>query len=125
MDPNNNQQMNNQPAAPQAPANNSMSTQPAQTMQSTQPAQAMPPKNSKRIILLVILLVLLVGMAGYIYFVKQQVTNLPKNTGANTTTVLPSPTLVPTATPPASAADVSVDSPVTDLNNVDSDLLGL
>lgn len=79
-------------------------------------------KNSKVIILLVILLLLAVGMVAYILFAKNQMNNAQKATTGNSSVATPSPAFAPTLTP---EEDLEVNSPETDLLELETDVKGL
>lgn len=107
------------------PAAGSQPTQPVTPVQSTPPTQnSQKVHSSKMLILLMILFVLVVGMVAYMYFAKQQSNVLQTNPGENTTIVAPSPTVVVTPTP-ASVEEIMIETPETDLQDLDSDLQGL
>lgn len=125
MDPNNSQPIGTSPvgqptpqpvqpteAAPAAPT-------PAPTISPEGPPKG---KSSKAVILLVILLLLVVGMVSYVLFAKNQMNKTQKATTDNSSTVLPTPTLVPTLAP---EEDLEAASPEGDLLELDADVKGL
>lgn len=128
MDPNNNQPIETNSTAqsiPQ-PATAPMSPQ-APTPVAPTPAPSTPPqapkgKNSKIIIILVILLLLVVGIVAYVLFAKNLMNNSQKTTTDNSSTVLPTPTLIPTLAP---EEDLEVSSPEADLLEIDADVKAL
>ena len=127
MDPNNNQPVEanpiQQPVAPQ----------PAVTPP-VQPAAPVAPQNAtdgnpkkgmgKGIILIVILLLLVLGMAGYIMFAKSQLDKTQKAPTNNTSSALPTPS--PTASPtPLPENDLEISSPEADIIDIEADVKGL
>ena len=126
MEPNNNQPLETnpvqQPAAQPVP-----STPPAEAPPATPtPAPTISPvpkgKSNKAVILLIILLLLVVGMVTYVLFAKNQINKAQKATTDNSSSVLPSPTTVPTLAP---EEDLEVASPEADLMDIEKDLQGL
>ncbi len=105
MEPINNQQIN--PLPPQQPA----------------PNEAVGPKkgNGKGTILLIIVLLLIIGVALYALFAKNQLnsTQTPIN---NTSIVFPSPTPTPNLAEAQSPEDINVENPEADLQSLDSDV---
>lgn len=85
-----------------------------------------PPKSGskKGIALLTVLLILILGMAGYVFFAKNQLNIAQKKSTENTSVVIPTATIAPTVTP-ATVEQVIVDSPEADLNAIEQDVLGL
>lgn len=122
MDPNNNQPIATSPV--QQPAVQPVPS-PAQPVVPTSPQSASEnPKKGmgKGIILLVILLLLLIGMAAYVLFAKNQMNNTQKTTTDNSSTIIPTPTAVPTLAP---EEDLELGSPEGDLLELDADVKGL
>ena len=78
-------------------------------------------KSKKAIILIVILLLLVIGIAVYIMFAKSQLNN-NQTTTDNNSSVLPTPTAIPTLTP---EEDLEAASPQADLLDIDADVKGL
>lgn len=122
MDPNNNQPINTsplgQPVAPQPNVAPPPVPEPVPT-----PMPGIPRNGSKKgIILIIILLILALGMAFYVFFVKNQLSNKQKTSAENTSIVIP--TITATATP-ATVDQVSVASPDADLKAIESDVQGL
>ncbi len=76
----------------------------------------------KSAILIIILLLLVIGMAAYILFAKNQVNENQKAATDNSSLELPTPTQVPT---PAPEEDLEVASPEADLLDLEADLKGL
>lgn len=140
MDPNNNQQpqVNTQQAQPIIPTplqeQPVQSPSPAQTPQPVMTAtpeptptvQAPVPKagSKKVLILIVILLILIIVAISYVLFAKNQLNNSQKIPAENTSLVIPTATIAPTATP-ATANEVKVDNPAADLNEIEKDVQGL
>lgn len=145
MDPNNNQPLGTNPnpvgqpaVPPMQPMEASVPASPQIPVAPPPPAPTPPPppaltntpdislapkaKSSKTIILLVILLLLVIGMIVYILFAKNQMDNTQKAAIDNTSTILPSPTPIPTKSP---EADLEVESPEADLIELDADVKGL
>lgn len=111
MNPNNNQPINSNPLG-----------QPA-----TPPTAApqIPQSGGKKgIILLIILLILALGMGGYVLFAKNQLNNKQKTAAENTSIAIPTTTITPTVTP-ATINEVMVASPEADLINIEKDIQGL
>lgn len=147
MDPNNNQPMNTNPLGQAAgfqsgsPAP-SIAVPPAQTEVPAPETPAVAPtpppaggtvlvsspnlkgKGKKVITLLIILLILAIGMGGYIFFTKNQLNKKQKTASENTSTIIPTATIVPTVTP-GSVDEIDVASPDADLNAIEQDLQGL
>lgn len=125
MEPNNSQPIETnpikqpvmQPAPPTVPA-------PVVAPNPTPITTPEPPKGkgSKAIILLVILLLLAVGIIIYILFAKNQMDNVQKAVTENSSTVIPTPTTVPTLTP---EENLEVRSPEADLLELDADVKAL
>lgn len=141
MEPNNNQPINTnpfgQPVAPQpaaAPFPSSVPPQeptptPIQTAPATPAATAVSsptPKNGgkKIIALLIILLILALGIGGYVLFAKNQLKSAQKISTENNTSVVPTETIEPTVTP-ATIEGLNVENPDADLKTIESDLQGL
>lgn len=136
MEPNNNQPIGTNPAAQPTlqPATSPISPPSASPIVPTEsvpaptnPAPNTPPeapkgKNSKVIILLVILVLLVVGIVAYVLFARAQMNNNQKTTADNTSSVLPTPTLVPTLAP---EEDLGISSPQADLLELDADVKNL
>lgn len=109
-----------QPVAQSAPA----------TMGTTQPSapaemnvQVAPKgKGGNTIALLVILLLLIVGIAGYVVFTKIQLSNEQKSAAENTSVATPQPTATPTLAP---ESDIEISSPEADLIDLENDAKGL
>lgn len=121
MEQNNNQPLGVNPVA--KPTVAPMQTQagaPPSTPQATVP-ESPKGKNSKALILLVVLLVLVIGITAYVLLAQSQLNNTQKTT-TNTSTVLPSPTLVPTLAP---EEDLEVSDPEADLMEIDGDIKSL
>lgn len=123
MDPNTNQPIVTnpiqQPAAPQPDV-----TSPVQpTPVSPAPVSETPKKSGKKwLILFLILILLAVGIIAYILFAKNQMNNAQDETTNNTSTVLPTPTVVPTLAP---EEDLEATSPEADLLDIEADTKGL
>lgn len=124
MEPNINQPEGVNPIPQAAP-------QPVQAPPSTPVQQASSPSSEgsapkkgmgKGIILIIILVVLVLGIIAYILFAKNQMNNNQKITTGNTSSVLPSPTTVPTLAP---ENDLEVVNPEADLSDLDADVKGL
>jgi uncharacterized protein HemX len=143
MDPNNNQtsqpMTNANPAEqpvmpPQAPVNPiegavppvqpTTGIPPMPPIMPTTMSQNPPKKGSKLPVLLVILLILILGMGGYVMFAKNQMNTQQKVATENQNTVIPAPTVQPVVTP-ATVDDVNIASPDADLNSLDKDVQGL
>ena len=78
-------------------------------------------KGGKTVALLIILLLLVLGMAAYIMFAKQQVSKTDESvTDTNVST--PAPTIEPTIAP---EQDIEISSPEADLQNIETDVNGL
>lgn len=140
MDPNNNQQqVNTQQAQPVVPT--PLQQQPAQAVsspsQAPQPVMAATPEptptpqapapkagSKKAFILIAILLILIIVAISYVLFAKNQLNNSQKTPAENTSIVIPTATIAPTATP-ATADEVNVDNPAADLNEIEKDVQGL
>lgn len=130
MDPNTNQPTGTNPTVPPIPqpaAPEAAVTPPAQPTPATPVAPApvgeTPKKGGKKwLILLLILLLLAVGIIAYVLFAKNQMNKAQKETTENTSTVLPTPTLVPTLAP---EEDLEVASPEADLLDIELDVKGL
>ena len=112
MDPNNNQST---PVPTPAPVSTPIA--------SSKPMPETPKSGGKGIILLIIILVLVIGMAAYILFAKNQLNYIQKTSTNSTSVILPSPTLAAVASPtPGSVAELNVVSPENDLQSVENDL---
>lgn len=136
MDPNNNQPIGTnptaqtvpQPAAPAAPATPPVASQtppstPVGETTSASPEASAPKKSNKKwFILLLILLLLAAGIAAYVLYAKNQMDNTQKATTQNSSTVLPTPTLIPTLAP---EEDLEVASPEADLLDIEADVKAL
>lgn len=126
MDPNNNQPLGTnpiqQPVAPQPVATATPPVEPVAPVAPQNMSENPKKGMGKGIILLVILLLLAVGIAAYILFAKIQLNKAQKITTENTSTVLPTPTLVPTLAP---EEDLEVSSPEADLLELEADVKGL
>lgn len=123
MEPNKNQEVNTSPI--QQPATSSMTPSlGAVPASSSVQTQGSAPKTSgkKVIILLALLLLLIVGMAVYILFAKNQLGNTQKTTTENSSSVLPSPTRIPTVAP---LEDLEISSPEADLLELDANVKDL
>lgn len=123
MDPNNNQPIGTNPQQPVAPK--PVATPPLQPVAPDAPqnADGNPKKVvGKGIILIVILILLVVGMAAYILFAKIQMNSSQKTTTDNSSSVMPSPTAVPTLAP---EEDLEVASPEADLIDLEADVKAL
>jgi uncharacterized protein HemX len=79
-------------------------------------------KSGKGLVLLLILLLLIVGMACYMFFVKNQITKEEKANSESTIIVTPEPTATPTLTP---EEDLEIESPEADLQDLNTDSEGL
>lgn len=135
MDPNNNQQqINTQQAQQAAPAPLQQPVQASSPSQAPQPVMAATPEptstpqapvpkagSKKVLILMVILLILIVGAISYVLFAKNQLNNSQKTPAENTSLVIPTATIAPTATP-ATVDNVNVDNPAADLNEIEKDV---
>jgi len=75
-------------------------------------------------VLLVILVLLILGIAGYLVFAKNLLNNTQKTATENTSIVIPSVTITPTASP-TTADQLEVTSPDADLNAIEMDVQGL
>lgn len=121
MDPNINQSegVNQMPQAGPQPI-----SAPGQPVAPAAPQTLENPKKGmgKGIILIVILLLLVVGITAYILFAKAQINNTQKTTTDNTSSVIPSPTAVPTLAP---EEDLEVGSPEADLLELDASVKDL
>jgi len=82
-----------------------------------------PKQGSKLPMLLIILLILILGMGGYIMFARNQIEVQQKAATENTSIIVP-PTPTPTLAP-ATVDDVNIASPEADLNGLDKDVQGL
>ena len=126
MDPNNNQPSATNPIQQPVPQPVSQPAAPVQSPPPTPVSEASAPKKGmgKGIILLIILLLLVLGIGGYILFAKSQMNNTQKTATDNTSSVLPTPkpTLVPTPLP---ENDLDVASPEGDLIDIEADVKGL
>lgn len=129
MDPNNNQPLGTSPVQQAAPQPVVAPAQPVPAP--SQPVVPTSPQNvsenpkkgmGKGMILLVILLLLVLGIVSYVLFAKNQMNNIQKTTTDNNSSVLPSPTLVPTLTP---EEDLEVGSPEGDLLELDANVKDL
>ena len=123
MEPNTNQPLESNPVA--QPVAQPVSTE-AKVAASTPVLASVPEgpkgKNNNVIILLVILLLLVIGIIAYILFAKGQLSNTQKITTDNNSSVLPSPTTVPTLAP---QDDLEVLSPEGDIIDIETDVKGL
>ena len=128
MDPNSNQPLETNPATQPAPQQASVPpTQPTMVAPTPVPEaspQSPKAKNSKVLILLVIILLLVAGMIAYVLFAKYQLNKAQKTTADNTSVAIPSPlpTLTPTLAP---EEDLEVSNPEADLLEIDEDVKGL
>lgn len=124
MDPNNNQPLGTNPIAQPTPT----AVPPVEAIPAAPtPAPTISPeapkkKNNKAIILLVILLLLVLGMVAYVMFSQNQMNNAEKAATDNSSTVLPTPTAIPTLAP---EEDLEVASPEADLLELEADVKGL
>lgn len=124
MEPNNNQPVEANPVqqlAPQ-PVPPTEVNPVAPTPEPTISPEIPKGESGKAIILLVILLLLVVGMVSYVLFTKNQMNNAQKATTDNSSSVMPTPTVVPTLAP---EDDLEVGSPEADLLELDADVKGL
>lgn len=132
MDPNiNQQQVQSQsqfqgpsgfPKEPQAPI-----VPPTNPQSSTPSSFVSNPKGSghKLTLVLIIFLIFLVSVLGYFYFVNNQNSSAPTPV-AQSPTAAPLPTFTPIPTPtPEEVRDISVESPETDLQSIETDLKSL
>lgn len=88
-------------------------------------APVTPKKGNKKVLsLLIILLILALGIGAYILFAKNQLDNVQKASTGNTSIVVPTPTIAPTATP-ATADQINVESPLIDLSGIETDIQDL
>lgn len=128
MDPNTNQPIETspmqQPAAPVSPApSQTPPSTPVQQANSASSEASVPKKSNKKwFILFLILLLLAAGIVAYVLFAKNQMNIAQKETTENSSTVFPTPTLVPTLAP---EEDLEVASPEADLLDIELDLKGL
>jgi len=140
MDPNNNQPINTnpfgqpvqQPAIPQpvatpfsspVPSAQQPTPIPTPVPDAPTPIPQAPKRGSKKgIILLIILVILVLGMTVYILFVKNQLNTARKTATDNTSIAIP--TTTPTAIP-ATVDEINVASPDADLKAIEDDVQGL
>jgi hypothetical protein len=125
MEPNNNQPIQTNPV--QQPALQPMPPIDPTPVVPPTPAPTLAPetpkgKSSKAIILLVILLLLAMGIIAYILFAKNQMNSAQKMTTDNSSSVLPTPTTVPTLAP---EKDLEISSPEGDIIDIETDIKGL
>lgn len=137
MDPNNNQPIGSAPvqqSAAQQPPAPAQPVTPVQSPPSTPVSEAVSaplsgasaPKKGmgKGVILLIILLLLVIGIAGYVLFAKSQNDKAQKAASNNTSSALPTPS--PTASPtPLPENDLEVSTPEADLLDIEADVKGL
>jgi hypothetical protein len=107
-----------EPVVPAAPP-----ITPTPAVPATMPTTA-PKSGGKGLALLIILLILVLGMAAYVFFVKNQINSEQKTADSAKTVVVPTATITPIPTP-ASVDEVQVDDPTMDLNALDTDVSGL
>ncbi len=122
MEPNNTQQQNTQLNQPVQTADKSM--QP--TVDTATPiAKDTGAGSKKRLYLVIIMILLILGMGAYLIFAKNQLNNAQKS-ALNSRTVNPvaKPTITPTVAP-TRIEDINIASPEADLNQIDKDVQGL
>lgn len=113
------------PAAPISPAQQAAAPAPTPEPVSTSMPPLAPKSGGKKgIILIVILLILALGMAFYVFFVKNQLKTAQKASTENTNIVIPTTTIQPTATP-ATVDEIEIASPDADLSDIEADIQGL
>lgn len=79
--------------------------------------------GNKKLMLLIILLILMLGMAVYVFFVKNQVKKSAINNSASV--AVPTIVVTPTIAEPATVGDIYISSPEADLKSLETDVLGL
>lgn len=123
MEPNTNQPIGTNPIL-QPAASQPVGTPPVQPMPvMPQPVSETPKKDGKKwLILLLILLLLAIGIIAYVLFTRVQMDNAQKTTTDNSSLVLPTPTVIPTLAP---EEDLEINSPETDLSDLDADVKAL